>query len=189
MQVVAFHHEVGQLADLAVVVLGDANAASCPVHILFIAETLDKGLIIWIVVGLLEGSRIVEALNQQSLAFEVGVTQRPHDFVHAFAYGPSLNSIEQCSCHFFVFNDIEMGETHLFLARFLVGSPLEYAGNAPHHLAVFVGVIMDGVAHVVVNEVLTEDFLLVHIQGWREVGVALVEFQREVEEFLLLLFG
>ena len=48
---------------------------------------------------------------------------------------------------------------------------------------------MDGVAHIVVDKVLAEDFLLVHLQRRREVRVALVEFQRKIQKFFLLFFG
>ena len=127
MQVVAFHHEFGQLVDLAIVILRDAQSAARPVHLFLIAKILDKGLIIRIVISLLEGGRIVETVNEQSFAFEVGIAQGSHDLVHAFLDGPSLNGFEEFARDFLIFNDIEMGKTHLFLAGLFVGGSLHNA--------------------------------------------------------------
>ena len=52
-----------------------------------------------------------------------------------------------------------------------------------------VGVEIHGVTDVVIDEILLEDLPFIHHQRWREVGISFIEFQREVEEVLLLLFG
>ena len=84
---------------------------------------------------------------------------------------------------------VEAVEAYLFLSRLLVGGNLDDALDATHHHAVAIGIEVNGFAAVVVDEILVENLPFVHHQRLRVVRIALVEFQGELQEIPLLLFG
>ena len=186
MELVALHHEVPELFEAAVVVFGHGQLAFSPVNLLDIAVRFDQLLIIWIVVLLFVGGYLVETLNEQSFAFQVGEAQGAVGGIHPFGDGPALDSLEQRIGYGLVVDGIEAPESYPLFAVLLVGGFLDDAHYAPDQPAVAVGTVIDGVAAVVVYVLAAEQVALVHIQRRTKVRAVFVEPERELYEILPL---
>ena len=189
MEIVALHHVVRHLLQLAVVLLRQVDLPLLPVHLFSVAQVLNEPLVVGGVVLLLEGGQLIEALDQQPLPLQVREAQRAADRVHALLPGPLLQGVEEGGGHLLIVDGVEAGEADALLPGLLVVGLLEDALDPARHFSVPVGVEADRLAGVVVDVVRAEHLLLVPVEGRHEVGVVLVELQREIQKFLLLLFA
>ena len=188
MHFVALHDLVAQLGKALVGLLGGIELVFHPIDFLLVPQMFDELLIVGVVVLLLEGGELLEALDEQAFALEIGKAEGADDFLHAFLFRPCFDGGKEGICHFLIVDAVEPGEADALLLPFFVGGALQDARDSPDDFAVAVCKKVDGFRCFVVVIVALEELHFVRIEGRDEVGIVLIEPEGEVDEFPLL-FG
>ena len=174
VEVIALHDEIRHLLHGAVVVLGRIDLAFRPVDLLLIAQPLDQPAVVLSVVLFLKGGELVEALDEQTLALQIGEAERPADGVHALGDRPFLDRGEELLCDLGAVDRVEAVEAHTLLMTLLVGCFLDDALNTSDDPLAVEGEEVYDLTAIVVGEIGLEHRLFVAVEGWNEVGVILI---------------
>ena len=145
--------------------------------------------IVWIVIDCSHRAEFLKALDKHTFRIHVGKSKRPLDFGHALRASPFLHSLDECTAHFRVVNEINPSETHRIQIPSLVSLIVDDACHAPHHLAVLIGKIVHSLTKLHCRVLVRERVEHILIDVRNRIFVILVKFIVETDELLHLTFS
>ena len=110
-----------------------------PVHLLGVAQTLQMGRVIRIVIRGGHRAQLVIAPGEHPFGVHVGEPERPHKLVASMGTPPCLHRLQQGTTHLPVVHEIDPTETGVVRPPCLVGLMIDDGGHPPHDFPVAQG--------------------------------------------------
>ncbi len=182
VQVEPFQQFFAHLADARVGRFGSVEFVLDPIDFLRIPEIFDELLIVGVVILLFEGGKLLESLDEQPLALQVGKSERAHDLFHALALRPRFHRAEEGVCDLLIVDAVEPRKADAFLLPFFIALAVQNARDPPDGFFAAVCKVVHRFRVVVIVVVGAEDLHFVGIEGRNEIGVVLIESERKLHK-------
>ena len=185
---VTFHDEIGHFFDFRnLFLVRKINFRFHPVDFLFVTASLYERAVILGVILLFERGKLVEPLDEKSLPFQIGKTERTADRVHTLFKREIFDRFKQSLCRLFVVFAIEPREPYAFFVVFCVRRFLKYRRDTTYRNLVSLREKISGFAGVVIYVIVIENLFFVRIKRRNEIRIVFILFKREIEKFFSVL--
>ena len=170
--------------------VGNSHLALHPAYFLLQSELFHVPGVVGVVVEGGHGAQLVKALYEHAFGVHVGESQGTYEMFHPAFLAPLCHGIEQGAAHLDVVDEVYPPEAHVLHVPRLVGTVVDDGCHAAHYLPVLPGQEQLGGAELV-GSVLAwvEGVECIFQKIGYGVGISLVEFVVETDEFLKVLAG
>ena len=119
-------------------ILWHLNAHLQPIHLFLIPQCLQMFRIVRGIVYRHHRAHTVKVLHEHPFLVEIEYPHRPLDTIHPPFAAPMLHSLQQSRRHVLVVNELDKTEADILRVPFFIGTVVDNAGYAPHHIPVFI---------------------------------------------------